>query len=170
MGRVDIWKEMVSKSTQGLVYIHERTDDPGFFAKLVHQLSNQLLSVIFFPNCYPGRRGGWERISREEKVQQLAKEDLGDNLKFAGHETALTALENLLKALRMHSEIPLEPSEFFWTLHTKAQTLIVSHISSVCGCHCWTWRCRSFYDFCSQTAQVASGGKCGLSCANHGYR
>ena len=106
----------------------------------MRQLSNQLLSVIIFPKCYPGRRGGWERISREEKVQQLAEEDLGNILKFARHETALThgplrkrAPENLFKALRMNSELPLEPREFFWTLHTKAQTLIVSHISSVCG-------------------------------------
>ena len=41
----NIWKETVLKSTQGLRYIHEHKDDPGFFAKLVHQLSNQLLSV-----------------------------------------------------------------------------------------------------------------------------
>ena len=58
----------------------------------------------------------------------------GDNLKFARHETALTygplrkrAPENLLKALGMHSELPLGPSEYFWTPHTKAQTLIASN-------------------------------------------
>ena len=85
----DIWKEMVLKSTQGLVYIHEHKDDPGFFTKLVHQLSNQLLSVIIFPNCSLGRCGGWELISREDMAQQLAKEDLGNILKFARHETAL---------------------------------------------------------------------------------
>ena len=131
---------MVSKSTHGLRCIHEHKDDLGFFAKLVHQLSNQFLCVIIFPNCHPGRCGGWERISREEKVQQLAKEDLGNILKCARHESALThgplrkrAPENLLKALRMYSELLLGPSEFLWTLHTKAQTLIVSHISSVCG-------------------------------------
>ena len=28
----------------------------------------------------------------------------------------------------MYSELPLEPSEFFWTLHTKAQTPMLSHI------------------------------------------
>ena len=28
----------------------------------------------------------------------------------------------------MYFELPLEPSEFFWALHTKAQTLILSHI------------------------------------------
>ena len=145
----DIWKEMVLKPTQGFVYIHEHKDDPAFFTKLVHHLSNQLLSVIIFPKCYPGRCGGWELISREDVAQQLAKEDLGNILECARHETALTcgplrkwAPENLSKALRIYSELPLEPSEFFWTLHTKAhtkaQTLIVSHISSVCGCHCWT--------------------------------
>ena len=32
----DIWKEMVLKSTQGLVYIHEHKDDPGFFTKLAN--------------------------------------------------------------------------------------------------------------------------------------
>ena len=72
-----IWKEMVSKSTQGLVYIHEHKDDPGFFAKLVHQLSNQLLSVIIFPNCSLGRCGGWELFSREDMAQQSAKEESG---------------------------------------------------------------------------------------------
>ena len=77
----DIWKEMVSKSTHGLRCIHEHKDDLGFFTKLVHQLSNQFLCVIIFPNCYPGRCRGWECISREEKVQQLAKEDLGNVLK-----------------------------------------------------------------------------------------
>ena len=80
---------MVSKSTHGLRCIHEHKDDLGFFAKLVHQLSNQFLCVIIFPNCHPGKCGGWERISREEKVQQLAKEDLGNILKFARPETAL---------------------------------------------------------------------------------
>ena len=120
------------------MYIHEHKDDPGFFTKLVHQFSNQLLTVIIFPNCSLGRCGGWERISREEKVQQLAKEDLGYNLKFARHETALThgplrkrAPENLLKALRVYSELPLGPSEYFWTPRTKAQTLIFSTFFSV---------------------------------------
>ena len=64
----DIWKQTVLKSTQGLVYIHEHKDDLGFCTKLVHQLSNQLLSVIIFPNCYPGRCGGWELISWEDAV------------------------------------------------------------------------------------------------------
>ena len=73
----DTWKETVLKSTQGLVYIHEHKNDSGFFTKLVHQLSNQLLSVVIFPNCYRGRCGGWERISREEMVQQPAKEESG---------------------------------------------------------------------------------------------
>ena len=73
----NIWKEMVLKSTQGLVYIHEDKDDPGFFTKLVRQLSNQLVTVIIFPNCPPGRCGGWERISREDMAQQLAKEESG---------------------------------------------------------------------------------------------
>ena len=125
------WKEMVSKSTQGLRYIHEHKDDLGFLTKLVHQLSNQLLSVIIFPKCYPGRCGGWELISREDMAQQLAKEDLGITLKCARHERALTygplrkrAPENLLKALGMYSQLPLGPSEYFWTPHTKAQTLI----------------------------------------------
>ena len=136
----DMWKEMVSKSTQGLRYIHEHKDDPGYLTKLVHQSSNHFLSVIIFPNCYPGRCGGWGLICWEDVVQRLAEEDLGMSLKFARHETALTygplrkrAPENLLKTLRMNSELPLEPREFFWTLHTKAQTLIVSHISSECG-------------------------------------
>ena len=68
-------------------------------------------------------------------MQQLAKEDLGNVLKFARHKTALTygplkkwAPESLLKALRMYSELPLGPSEYFWTPHTRAQTLIVSHV------------------------------------------
>ena len=68
-------------------------------------------------------------------MQQLAEEDLGISLKFARHETALTygplrkrAPENLLKALGMHSELPLGPSEYFWTPHTKAQTLIASNV------------------------------------------
>ena len=46
----DIWKEMVLKSMQGLRYIHEHMDDPGFWTKWVHQLSNQFLSVIIFLN------------------------------------------------------------------------------------------------------------------------
>ena len=69
------------------------------------------------------------------RLQQPAKEESGDILKCARHETALIysplrkrAPENLLKALRVHSELPLEPSEFFWTLHTKAQTPMLSHI------------------------------------------
>ena len=64
---------------------------------------------------------------RKKKVQQLAKEDLGDNLKCARHETALTygplrkrAPENLLEALGMYSELPLGPSEFFRIPRTKA--------------------------------------------------
>ena len=68
-------------------------------------------------------------------MQQLAKEDLGYNLKFARHETALThgplrkrAPENLLKAHRVYSELPLGPSEYFWTPRTKAQTLIASNV------------------------------------------
>ena len=65
----DIWREMAWIPMQGLVYIHEHKDDPGFCTKLAHQSSNQFLSVIIFPNCYPGRCGGWERISREEMVQ-----------------------------------------------------------------------------------------------------
>ena len=117
------------------MYTHEHEDDLGFLSKLVHQLSNQILCVIIFPNCFPGSCGGWERISREDMMQQLGKEDLGNVLKCARHETELThgplrdqAPENLLKALRMYSELPLEPSEFFWTLHTKAQILTVSHV------------------------------------------
>ena len=73
----DIWKETVLKSTQGLVHTHEHKDDPRFFTKLVHYLPDQLLSVIIFPNCYPGRCGGWDRISREDMAQQLAKEESG---------------------------------------------------------------------------------------------
>ena len=87
----------------------------------MHQLPNQLLSVIILPNCYPGRCGGWERISREDMAQQSAKEESGNILKCARHQTALIysplrkrAPENLLKALRMHSELPLEPCEFFF--------------------------------------------------------
>ena len=39
------------------------------------------------------------------------------------------APENLLKALRMYSELPREPSEFFWAPHAKKpQTLIVSNV------------------------------------------
>ena len=136
----DIWKEMVLKSMQGLRYIHEHKDDPGFWTKWVHQLSNQFLSVIIFLNCYPGRCGGWELIARDDMLQQLANENLGNVLKFARHKTALTygplkkwAPESLLKALRMYSELPLGPSEYFWTPHTKAQTLIVSHVLQ-CAC------------------------------------
>ena len=143
---------------QGLRYIHEHKDDPGFFTKLVHQFSNQLLSVIILPNCYPGRRGGWERISREEKVQQLAKEDPGNILMCARHETALThgplrkrAPENLFKTLRMYSELPLGPSEFLWTAHTKAQTLIVSNVLQCASVTVGHKGVRSFYDFCLQT-------------------
>ena len=161
----DIWRKWRLRPTQGLRYIHEHKDVLGFLTKLVHQLSNQLLSnqlqsVIVFPTA-------------------VLAGVVGDILKCAKHETALThgplgkrAPENLFKTLRMYSELPLEPSECFWTRHTKAQTLIVSHISSVCGCHCWTWRCRSFYKFLSQTTHTSSGlwGKCGLSCAEHGYR
>ena len=110
--RSDIWRKMASIPMQGLRYIHEHKDDLGFFTKLVHQISNQLLSVIIFPNCYPVRRGGWELISREDLAQQLAEEDLGDILECARHEKALTcgplrkrAPENLLKnALRASSQ------------------------------------------------------------------
>ena len=38
------------------------------------------------------------------------------------------APENLFKALRMFSELPLGPSDYFWTPRTKAQTLIVSNV------------------------------------------
>ena len=72
------------------MFIHEHKDDPGFLTKLVHQLSNQFLGVIIFPNCYPGRCGGWELISREDMAQQPAKEEAGNILKWARHETALT--------------------------------------------------------------------------------
>ena len=73
----DIWRKMALIPMQGLRYIHEHKDDPGFCTKLVHYLPNQLLSVIIFPDCYPGRCGGWERISREDMVEQLAKEESG---------------------------------------------------------------------------------------------
>ena len=116
----DIWREMVLKSMQGLRFTHEHEDDRGFVTKLVHQLSNQLLSVIIFLNCYPGRRGGWDLISREDTVQQLAGEDLGNILKSARHKTALThgplkrwAPESLLKVPRTYSELPLGPSGAF---------------------------------------------------------
>ena len=56
-------------------YIHEHKDDLGFFTKLMHHLSNQLLGVVIFPNCCPGRCDGWELISREDMVQQLAREE-----------------------------------------------------------------------------------------------
>ena len=63
------------------------------------------------------------------------KRNLGNILKFARHETALThgplrkrAPENLLKALRVYSELPFGPSEYFWTPRTKAQTLIFSNV------------------------------------------
>ena len=52
-----------------------------------------------------------------------------------GTKTALTygplkkwAPESLLKALRMYSQLPLRPSEYFWTSHTRAQTLILSNV------------------------------------------
>ena len=73
----DISRIMALIPTQGLVYIHEHKDDPAFFTYLVHHLSNQLLSVIIFPKCYPGRCGGWELISREDMAQQSAKEESG---------------------------------------------------------------------------------------------
>ena len=85
----DTWKETALIPMQGLRHIHEHKDDSGFFTKLVHQLPNQLLIVIIFPNCYPGKCGGWERVSREEMVQQPAKEESGNILKCARHETAL---------------------------------------------------------------------------------
>ena len=141
----DIWKETVLKSTQGLVYIHEHKDDPGFLTKLVHQLSNQLLSVIIFPNCYPGRCGGWERISREDMVQQAVKEESGNILKCARHETALIygplrkrAPENLLKALRMFSELPLGLLSTFGLCTRKSTNTHRYQRSSVCVCHCWS--------------------------------
>ena len=131
----DIWWEMVLKSMQGLRCIHEHKDDPAFFTKFAHQF----FGVVIFLNCYPGRCGGWELISRED-VAQLAREDWGNVLKFARHKTARTrgpltkgTLESLSKALRTHSELPLGPSEYFWTPHTKAQTLIVSHVLQ-CAC------------------------------------
>ena len=37
-------------------------------------------------------------------------------------------LENLLKAHRVYSELPLGPSEYFWTPHTQAETLIASNV------------------------------------------
>ena len=62
----DVWREMVEKSMQGLRFIHEHKDDPDFFTKDVHNLANQLLGVIVFLNCFPGRcggeGGGWELI------------------------------------------------------------------------------------------------------------
>ena len=102
---------------------------------------------------------------------------LGNILKIARHETALTwgplrnkALENLLKALRMYSELLIEPSEFFWTLHTKAQTLIASNVlqcASVSVGHEGTILSTNFV-----RKLLTSGlwGKCGLSCAECGYR
>ena len=33
-----------------------------------------------------------------------------------------------LKAPRVYSELPLGPSEYFWTPHTKAQTLVASNV------------------------------------------
>ena len=78
-------------------------------------------------------------------MQQLAKEDLGNNFEFARHETALTygplkkrAPENLLKAPRVYSELPIGPFESFWTPHTKAQTLIVSHVLQCAAVTDWT--------------------------------
>ena len=59
-------------------------------------------------------------------VQQAVKEEAGNILKCARHEIALMhgplrkrAPENLLKAFRMYSELPLGLSDYFWTPNTK---------------------------------------------------
>ena len=105
------------------------------------------------------------------------KRTLGNILKFARHETALTycplrkrAPESLFKALRMYSELPLGPSENFWTLHTKAQTLIVSNVLQ---CVSVTVGHKGVVPSTIFVRKLLIGGlwrKCGLSCAEYSYR
>ena len=84
----DVWREMVLKSMHGLVFIHEHEDDPEFFTKSVHLMSNQFLSVIIYLNCFPGRCGGWELIDRADTVEQLARENHENLFTFTKHKTA----------------------------------------------------------------------------------
>ena len=118
-------------------------------------------------NVSPGKiwRSSWQ------------KRNLGNILKFAMHETALVygplrkrAPENLLKALRVYSELPLGPSEYFWTPHTKAQTLIASHVLQ---CAADTVGHKGTVHSTIFVRKLLASGlwrKCGLSCAEHGYR
>ena len=110
----------------------EHKEDPWFWTKRVHQLSTQFLPVIIFPNCHPGRCGGWEQIDRADMLEQLSKrrfrgcpvvcetQDSEDTYGFLKKWEP----ECLLKALRTHSEFPLGAC-YFWTPRTQTQMVIV---------------------------------------------
>ena len=68
-------------------------------------------------------------------VSQLPDENLDNVLNFNRHKTAKTfgplrkcASVGVLKALKLHCELPLRESEYLFTLHTDAETVICAHL------------------------------------------
>lgn len=136
----ETWRNLVRKAMQGLVYIWEHKDLDDFFTKDVHQLSNQLICIIIFLNCFPGRCGGWESITREDMVSQLLTEDHQNILTFTRHKTVKVygplkkwVPNSVWKALVMYSELPIRRCEYFFTPHTASEKIIASHVLQ-CAC------------------------------------
>ena len=61
----DVWHDMVLKAIQGLRYIHDQKDNPGFVSNVEHSLSNHFPSVIIYLNCNAGKCGSWEQMDKE---------------------------------------------------------------------------------------------------------
>ena len=117
---------MVLKSMQSFRYFHELEDVPGFFSKMVHQLSNQFICVIICFNCWLDKPGLWEQIGKEDMAEQLSKECFGTDCEHIRSLEKVSAS----KVCEKHSECTpncFTGSDYFGTPHIVTQMVCVSH-------------------------------------------